>query len=87
MVFPVFESADFQFAVLELISKKKNMTNIVMFWKRMPPKGSGTIGCCVLIGVGVVLLEKVCHCIGRLWGLIYASALSSKIDQFLLLMS
>lgn len=40
----------------------------------------------VVIGVGVVLLEEICHCVGRLWGLIYASALPSKIDQFLLLM-
>ena len=28
----------------------------------MAPKGSGTIKRCGLVGVGVALLEEVCHC-------------------------
>lgn len=81
MVFPVFESANFHFAVLDLIGKKTNMINIMVFWKKMPPTGSGPIA------VGMILLEEVCHCVGRLQGLIYAQSMPSKIDQFLLPMS
>jgi hypothetical protein len=32
--------------------------------------GSGTIRKCGLAGIGVALLEKVCHCVGRLEGLL-----------------
>lgn len=33
----------------------------VMVWKKMVPKGSGTITECGLVEVGVVLLEGVHH--------------------------
>ena len=32
-------------------------------------QGSGTIKRCGLVGVGVALLEEVCHCGGGLWDL------------------
>jgi hypothetical protein len=34
------------------------------------PKGSGIIRRCGLVGIGVALIEEVCHCAGRLWGLL-----------------
>jgi hypothetical protein len=34
------------------------------------PMGSGTIRKCGLVGIGVALLEEVCHCVGRFWGLL-----------------
>ena len=38
----------------------------------MVPKGSGSTRSCVFGGVGMTLLEEMCHCGCRLWGLIYA---------------
>ena len=35
--------------------------------------GSGTVSRYDLVGVGVALLEEVCHCGGELWGLIGSS--------------
>ena len=32
--------------------------------------GSSTIQRCALVGVGMTLWEEVCHCWGRLWGLL-----------------
>lgn len=43
---------------------------VVVFWKKMTPKGSYTVGRYGdLIRVGIIFLEKVCICTGRLWGL------------------
>lgn len=39
-----------------------NKSHVVVVWKKMLPKGNGTIGRCGLDGVGVVSLEEVCHC-------------------------
>ena len=45
--------------------------------------GSGTIRRCGLVGVGVPLLEEICHCGGRLQGLIFVQAMLS-VKQSLL---
>ena len=50
----------------------------------MAPQGSGPIRRYGLVRVGMVLLEEVCHCGGGLWGLIYAQAMPSETDHFLL---
>ena len=50
-----------------------------------PPKGSGTIRRCGFVGVGEALLEEVCHYGSGLWCLIYAQAIPSVSDHFLLL--
>ena len=34
--------------------------------KEMSPKGSNTIKSCGLVGVGMILLEEMCHCGGGL---------------------
>lgn len=55
----------------------------LVVWKTMVPKRIYTIRWYGL-GVGVVLLEKVCQNGGRLWGLIYVKNTTSLIDHFLL---
>ena len=46
----------------------------------MAPERSVTIKKCgIIVGVGVMLLEEVCHCGGKLGGLIYAQ----DTNQFL----
>lgn len=46
--------------------------------------GSDTIRRCHLVGVGMALLEDVCHCRGGLLGFIYAQAMSSDSVHFCL---
>ena len=48
------------------------------------PIGSGTIRRCGLVGVGVTLLQEVCHCGGGLWGLTYTQAMPSVVHSLLL---
>lgn len=50
----------------------------------MVPKLSGTIRRYDFVGVGVVLLDKMCHCGGGLLGIIWAQAMPSEIIPFLL---
>ena len=57
---------------------------VVVVWKKMVPIGSDTIRRCGFVGIGVALLEEVCHCEGGLWGLIYAQTTSRVTIQFLL---
>ena len=48
--------------------------------KKMVPNTVTLLG---LVGVGVVLLEEVCHCGSWLSGLIYAQAMPSETVHFL----
>ncbi|MGE9574344.1 hypothetical protein ACQP3C_25135, partial [Escherichia coli] len=41
-------------------SHKERTLAVVL--KKMAPKGSGTVRRCGFVGVGVALLEEVCHC-------------------------
>ena len=50
----------------------------------MALKGSGIIRRCDFVGVGIVLLEEVCHYGGVLCSCIYAQATPSVSDYFLL---
>ena len=45
--------------------------------------GSVTIRRCGLVGLGVVLLEEVCHCGGRLCSLIYAKVCLMTVSYLL----
>lgn len=45
----------------------------VVVWKKMVPKGDGTIRGCGFVGVGVSLLEEACHCGGGLKWLLCSS--------------
>ena len=45
---------------------------------------NSTIGICGFVGVGIALLEKVCHCWGRLWDLINAQTMPIISALFLL---
>ena len=38
----------------------------VVVWKKIAPKGNSPIRRCDLVGIGVVLLEEVCHCGGKI---------------------
>jgi hypothetical protein len=50
------------------------------------PTGSGTIRRCGFVGVGVALLEEVCHC-GMGFEVSYAQAILSVVYSLLLLPS
>jgi hypothetical protein len=51
------------------IGKYKALFTTVVVWYACP-MGSGTIRRCGFVGIGVALLEEVCHCLGGLWGLV-----------------
>lgn len=57
---------------------------IVVVSKKMANKGTGTIRKHVLVEIGMVLIEEVCHCREGLGSLIYAQATSTETIQFLL---
>ena len=53
-------------------------------WKKMTSKRSSTNRRCDLLGMGLFLLEEVCHYEGGNFGFIYAQTMPSEIDHFLL---
>lgn len=52
--------------------------------KKMTSKGTSTSGMYVLVVVGLVLFEDVCHCEAGYWGFIYAQTVPSETDNILL---
>lgn len=52
--------------------------------EKAPPQWSDTIMKSDFMGEGTALLEKVCHCGGRLGSLTYVQAMPNVTDHFLL---